>query len=381
MKRVKKESGKQPTIAFVANTAWSLYNFRFGIIKKFLEMNYQVIVVAPFESIYSRKLIQLGCDYQSIELDNKGTNLIKDFKSIIQIYKLYKNIKPDIIFHYTIKLNIYGTIAAFLNRISCISIVCGTGYAFNQKNLLYYWVIFLYRISFSMAQKVWFLNKDEKKIFANKKIVTPNKISILPGEGINTTFFKPTQSTKPQDKYIFLLTARLIWDKGINEYAEAARILKNKYGAKIECQLLGFLNANNPQAISQNIVNQWHTEGIINYMGAAEDVRPYLEKAHCFVLPSFYCEGIPRSLLEAASMELPIITTDNQGCRDIVEDGFNGFIIQPKNIADLATKMEQLFLLSPKEQTQMGKNGRYKVITTFEESLVIPYYLDVLKNI
>jgi glycosyltransferase involved in cell wall biosynthesis len=178
-----------------------------------------------------------------------------------------------------------------------------------------------------------------------------------------------------------LLTARLIWDKGIKEYVEAARILKDKYGAAIECQLLGFLNANNPHAIPEMIVNQWHTDGHINYIGATDDVRPYLEQANCFVLPSFYCEGTPRSLLEAASMELPIITTDNQGCRNVVEDGFNGFLVSTKNSIELATKMEQMFLLPTEEQTKMGKNGRYKIITTLEESLVIPYYLNALKNI
>jgi glycosyltransferase involved in cell wall biosynthesis len=380
MKIIKKGFNKQPTIAFVANTAWFIFNFRIGIIRKLQVLGYHIIVITPDDNKYSIKLQQEGCQHVPIILDATGISIINEIKSIYNLYAVYAQIKPHFIFHYTIKLNIYGTIVAFLNQIPRIAVVCGTGYVFLKKNLLYYWVIGLYRLSFALANEVWFPNNDEKKFFETKKIATPSKTRLLPGEGINTTFFKPTLTSKPQDKYIFLLTARLIWDKGIKEYAEAARILKEKYGAKIECQLLGFLNANNPHAISQNVVNQWHTEKIINYMGATEDVRPYLEKVHCFVLPSFYCEGTPRSLLEAASMELPIITTDNQGCRDVVEHGFNGFLTQPKNVSDLVAKMEQMFLSSKEMQTQMGKKGRLKVIQNFEETLVLPYYLNSLKK-
>lgn len=371
---------KQLKIAFVANTAWSIHNFRSGIIQQLLGMNHQVIVIAPQNPIYSAKLKDLGCDFKELQLDNQGTNLWTDFKNLTQLYQLYRAIQPDMIFHYTIKLNIYGAITAFLNRIPCISVVCGTGYTFRQKNGLYYWVLCLYRIAFSLARKVWFLNPTDKAFFETKQLVPALKTCLLPGEGINTTFFKRTSPRQFVGKYVFLLTARLIWDKGIQEYVEAARLLRQKYGVAIECQLLGFLKVENPAAIPEATVQTWHQQGTILYKEAVEDVRPHLEQAHCLVLPS-YSEGVSRSLLEAASMELPIITTDTPGCRTVVEDGVNGFLVQAKNSIDLAAKMEQMFLLPREIQTQMGQRGRQKVVTTLEENLVTPYYIDVLKTL
>jgi len=364
-------------IVLSSNTSWSIYNFRLGLIKELLK-EYKVIIVAPKDE-YSQRLIDLGCEYYDIPIDNKGTNSLKDIKTMINFYKLYRKINPDLIFHYTIKPNIYGTIAAKLCNIPSIAITTGLGYAFINDNLITKIVKLLYKFSFKFACQVWFLNQDDYQVFINQNLIDKEKGYVLPGEGINTEKFKPVDIEKKDNIFRFLLIARMLWDKGVGEYVEAAKIIKQKY-KNVEFLLLGAVGVDNPTAISKEQIDKWQQEGLVKYLGTTDDVKSEIAKADCIVLPS-YREGTSRVLLESAAMTKPIIATNVPGCNNIVDDGINGFLCELKNGRDLADKMEKMLNLSEEERIKMGKAGREKTIRESDEKIVINKYLGVIKEI
>ncbi|MDZ7817311.1 MAG: glycosyltransferase [Aliarcobacter sp.] len=213
----------------------------------------------------------------------------------------------------------------------------------------------------------------------NNKLVKENQTDLLPGSGINTELYKPLEVEIENKHFTFLMLARLVKDKGIIEYIEAIKIIKEKY-PNIVFKLLGSLYSGNPTAVSENELNSWIKEGLINYLGHSDDVKYEILKVDCVVLPS-YREGLSRVLLEAGSLAKPIITTNTPGCKDVVEDGRNGFLCEVKNSEDLALKMEKMINLSSEERINMGKEGREKMIKEFDESIVINKYLETIKEI
>lgn len=360
-------------IVFSGNTSWSMYNFRLGVMKHFLKLGYRVCVVAP-EDEYSKKILAEGIQFIPVKnLKRSGNNPIKDFVLFIEYVKIYKFLKPDFIFHYTIKPNIYGALAAKFTNIKNISITTGLGYAFSNKGLLYYFVKYLYKLSLSYPLEVWFLNSDDQIIFIKNKIVLADKSYLLPGEGVDTNFFKPSTITFKSDITTFILISRMLYDKGIKEYIDASKILKEN-GYNISCLLLGQIDNDNPEAITIETITEWQKEGFITYLGQTTDVKSYIAKAHVVVLPS-YREGVPRILLEAASMGIPIITSEIPGCTEVVEDGINGFLCDKKDSVDLAAKMENFILLTNEERIKMGNEGRKKMLKDFDEKIIIDIYI------
>lgn len=371
---------KKITAAFVANTSWYIYNLRMGVIRKLKERGYHILVIAPKDN-YTHYIISEGYHHIDVQVDNKGRSIFSDLRYLRKLITIYRTYQVDFIFHYTIKPNIYGSIATRIAGKKSISVVSGAGYTFIKKNALHYLSIFLYRLSLQFAEEVWFVNKDDQREFIERGITTAEKTKRLAGEGVNIQHFAPAFPFQERERKTvkFLLSARLIWDKGIGVFVEAAQIIKQQY-PEVEFALLGFLDVDNPSAISSEEIYNWHKKGYINYLGETEDVRPYIEDADCFVLPSYYREGTPRSLLEAAAMAKPIITTDNIGCREIVKDGYNGLLCKKKDAVDLAEKMEIILKMSTQERRQMGLNGRKRIIKHFDESLVIACYIEVLKK-
>jgi len=373
---VEKKMGMKIVISI--NTSWNIINFRMGLLKALQAEGHEIIVVAPSDK-YSRLFKEHNFQYYDININNKGSNPIEDIKLTIDYYKLFKEIKPDIILNYTIKPNIYGTIAASLLNIKTINNIAGLGTLFVDENIITKIAKYLYKYSQSKASYVFFQNRDDFKLFTDEKLVDKDKCGILPGSGVDTQIFKPIKVDRDDNKIIFLLIARMLWDKGIKEYIEAAKIIKKKY-PHAEFQLLGFLDVSNRSAISKEQMNAWVKEGIVNYLGTSDNVKNEISKADCIILPSFYREGTPRTLLEAGSMAKPIITTDNVGCRDVVEDGTNGYICKIKDSSDLAKKIDLFFKLDPKERELMGKKSREKMINEYDENIVINKYLDNIKN-
>ena len=359
-------------IVFSGNTSWSMYNFRLGVMKYFLKSGYKICVVAP-EDDYTEKIKAEGIQFIPVKnLKRSGNNPLKDLVLLKEYIQIYKQLKPSFIFHYTIKPNIYGALAAKFCNVKNISITTGLGYAFANKGVLYYFVKYLYKLSLSYPLEVWFLNSDDKATFIKNKIVAAEKSYLLPGEGVDTDFFKPPSFYFQNEVTTFILISRMLYDKGIQEYVEASKLLI-KNGYNISCLLLGQNDTENPEAIAVETITEWQKKGYIKYLGQTTNVKSFLEKTHAVVLPS-YREGVPRVLLEAASMAIPIITTKIPGCMEIVEEGVSGFFCSIKNAPELAAKMEKFILLKSEERIKMGAEGRKKIKEKFDEKIIINIY-------
>ncbi|WP_409048990.1 glycosyltransferase family 4 protein (plasmid) [Proteus mirabilis] len=364
---------KRAVIVITANTSWYIYNFRKNTIIKLLELGFNVIAVAP-QDIYSPKLEKLGASFMHIDIDQGGTNPIKDLKTLFSFYKIYSHLDVDVVLNFTPKNNIYSTLAASVNGTKVINNIAGLGVVFIKNGLTSKIAKFLYKISQSRADKIFFQNEDDRKLFLDAKLASSYVTDRLPGSGVDMNRFNVIEA--PDDgKVRFLLIARMLYDKGVGYYVEAARQLKSKYGDQVEFQLLGFLGVNNPSSVTHDEMRCWEDEGIISYLGTSDNVEIQIGAIDCQVLPSFYREGVPKTLLEAGAMGKPIITTDNVGCRETVDDGINGFLCQPKSTQSLVDKLELMINMSHSERLAMGLKSRSKIESEFDESIVIQKYI------
>ncbi len=369
---------RMKSVGLVSNTSWSIYNFRLGLIRALKKEGYKIIVIAPkddFTSLLKKEQII----YEPLSIKNYSINPFHDFQTFRCLNRLYKKHALDFIFHYTVKPNIYGTFAAYLNQIPSIPVITGLGHLYTKRSIRTTLVKILYKLSLSNTKEVWFLNESDASIFTESKIIPESKVRFLPSEGVNTKFYTPLKEEKASKVFRFLFAGRLIAEKGVYEYIKAARILK-KECQNVRFNLLGFLDKNNPSAIKEEEINRWVSEGIITYLGATKDVRLFLDQSECVVLPSYYREGVPRILLEAASMKVPIISTNNVGCRKVVQEGLNGMLCSKKNTAQLVDCMRTMTKLPFETRQTYGENGRELVKTFFEEKVVIAQYLKRLEN-
>ncbi|HXB29545.1 MAG TPA: glycosyltransferase family 4 protein [Puia sp.] len=367
-------------ITLVANSAWSVYNFRMDLIRHLL-LSFDVLIIAPGDE-FAEELMKAGCTYHDIHFNNRSENPLLDYSLYKSLERIYRSEKPDFIFHYVIKPNIYGSLAAARCGIQSIAVITGLGYTFDRHNWLNRIVSILYRRALKKAGEVWFLNQEDAQVFIQRKLTSADKIKILPGEGINTLHFSP-QENKPVARskaFQFLMSTRLLKSKGVGIYVEAAKILKNKY-RDVRFELIGFFEKNHPDSISESEIRHWQKKGIIHYSGFARDVRPFLRQADCFVFPSFYHEGIPRCLLEAAAMEIPIITSLITGCKEVVQEGVNGFLCSPNNVTNLAARMEEMMRLSSGRRAELGRNGRALVTEKFGMEKILAEYDRALTSI
>lgn len=365
-------------IAITANTSWYLYNFRKNTIISLIENGYRVLVVSPFDD-YTNKLKMLGCNCVNLFLEQSGTNPFKDVISFLNFLRVFIKEKPDVVLNFTPKNNIYSTLAANLCGIKSINNISGLGILFIRQNLTSIIAGFLYKVSQSKAEKIFFQNDQDRELFIKNKLAPVNLTDRLPGSGVDLKRFTFTSSD--DDGVVrFLLVARMLFDKGIGHYIEAARVLKSKYGNRVEFRLLGFLDVNNPSAISKLQMQEWVDEGIIDYLGTSDCVEAEIAKVDCMVLPSYYREGVPKSLLEAAAMGKPLITTNNVGCRDTVDDGINGFLCEPRSTESLVEKLEYMTLCSHQQRMLMGVASRKKMEREFDECIVIQKYIEAIAN-
>lgn len=364
-------------IAIVLNTSWNIYNFRMNLVSSLLAQGHEVHTVAPTDD-YTSKLIASGCIHHKVRMDSRGANPIKDSALIFELYSIYKRVRPDIILHFTIKPNVYGTLAASLLKIPVINNVCGLGTVFLKDNLVSSIAMFLYKVSFRFANKVFFQNSDDLNLFINRKLVDKNIVDLVPGSGIDLSKFSPVDF-KRNKKFTFLLISRLITDKGVLEYIEAVKKLM-KQGVEARFQVLGSADPEHKRGIQIPVINKWIREGTIEYLGTTDNVRQFIHNADCIVLPS-YREGTPRTLLEAASSSKPIIATDVPGCNHVVKHNYNGLLCKLKDADDLAEKMKLMASMDDELLRKFGENGRSKVELEFDESLVITKYLETIANL
>lgn len=363
-------------ILFCANTAWSMYRFRRGMLTALIHDGYEVHVVAP-EDAEAASLRAMGCIFHPMTMAAQGRNPFQDLKLVASLLALYRRVKPALIFHYTIKPNIYGSIAARLAGIRSIAVTTGLGYVFINKGLVSSLSKLLYRISLRFSGQVWFLNQEDRRAFVSAGLVDVRKCTVLPGEGIDLDFFAPIpQPVSSDQQFCFLLIARMLWDKGVGEYVAAARALKAKY-QHVRFVLAGPAGGESPSAIPQSQVEAWVREGVVEYLGMVPDIRPMIGAANCVVLPS-YREGIPRALLEAAAMERPVVATAVPGCMDVVDNGETGLLCRERDPRDLASKMEEMVLRDREGIRRMGAAGRAKMLSIFDEKFVIEHYRNVI---
>ena len=356
-------------ILIIGGNAFSLVHFRGDMIQSMIEGGHEVVAMSPETDLegdaaalmtrsISTKLCSMGVAFLPIPLNRTGINPLRDLHTVCYLIKKMKELKPDVILSYTMKPVIYGSIAAKIAGVENIfSMITGLGYVFIGETLrqraLSKIVILLYKIALRFDKKIYFMNPDDLALFKKLNIVPDSQKTVLiNGSGVNIDYYA---YAKPQtEKMVFLIIARLLWDKGIGEFVSAARLLKNKY-PDVCWRIVGPYD-NNPSAIKRSDIKKWQEEGLIEYMGATEDVRPYIAACSVFVLPS-YREGTPRSVLEAMSMGRPIITTNAPGCREPVIEGVNGFLVPVRDSRVLAEAMER-FLQNTKLITDMGAKSR-----------------------
>lgn len=366
-------------IVISINTAWNIYNFRSGLIRALVDHGYQVVAVAP-DDAYAHRLAELGCRFVSMPMESNGTNPGRDLSLLLRYFRVLRKERPLAFLGYTVKPNVYGSLAAHALRIPVINNIAGLGTAFINDGLLTRIVRFLYQLSLSRSRRVFFQNEEDRTLFIRTGLVRAERTDRLPGSGMDLERFRPVVRAPSQDEpFVFLLVARMLKDKGIEEFVEAARLVRNQVG-NVRFELLGAVDRANPNSIPRERIRNWEEEGVIRYLGRTDDVRPYLSAADCVVLPS-YREGVPRSLLEAAAMARPLIATDVAGCRDVVDNNVNGLLCRARDAGHLAEKMLQVLKLSPEARDRMGQAGRRKIETEFDEKLVIQKYLDMIGEI
>lgn len=373
-----KKTQKQLKIGLVSNSTWYTYNFRLGLLKRLKELGFQVVVIAPRDH-YSTKLIAEGFGFHHFKLSIYSKNPIKELYSAKQLKQVYKQYQLDFIFHYTAKPNVYGSLAAWMSGIPSIAVTTGLGLLRDPNAKKSAWILRqLYRLVGLFSKEVWFLNEDDLQYFRKYKLLSLAKSFVLPSEGVNIQWYKPEyKRSLSSNKIKFLFAGRIVQSKGARLFYEVAKSIKEKR-KDIEFQMVGFVVPEHPDGISYQEIQQWKKSGIITYLGEAEDIRPLIENADCVVLPSYFGEGVPRILLEAASMAKPIITTDYVGCKEVVEHSINGLLCRVRDVQSLQDQIELFVTLNNEERYQMGVAGRKKVILEFDEEIIIKKYLKVI---
>lgn len=369
-------------IGIIANTSWNILNFRLALIKSIQKSGHQIIIMAP-EDEHTSELKNQGFEVHSVKgLSRKGTNPFKDLMLIFELARLYSKLNVDIVFQYTIKPNIYGSLAGWLAGKKTISTVTGLGYIFLNEGISSKIGKMLYKIAFKFTHLVFFQNSDDKQLFEDLGLVSREKSRLIHGSGIDTEYFHPdycSSKEKNSNTTTYLMIARLLKDKGVYEYMEAAKMMREKYPAS-EFLLLGDLDVGNPAAISEEEVLRWKKEKNVEILGFKKNTRDYICQSDVVVLPS-YREGIPRVILESFAMGKPSITTDAPGCKHTVDDHINGLICKVANANDLFLKMEEFYLLSHIERKKMGEAARKKTLDLYSINIINNTYINIIQNI
>jgi len=360
------------TIVIAANSCWNIVNFRAGIIRALRKNGYSVVVVASRDK-YTPMLSAIGASFVHVQINSAGASVAQDLLLTWRYMRALSRIKPAAYLGFTAKPNIYGSMAARVAGAKVINNISGLGTVFIKQNILTSLVARLYRVSLRGSSTVFFQNRDDMELFVNNRLVRFEQAALLPGSGVNTNYFKPEVARRSPGPFRFLLVARLLWDKGVAEYVEAARLVRETH-PNVLFQLLGPAGAINRTAVPGYEVERWQSECIIDYLGATDDVRTAMSQADCIVLPS-YREGLPRSLLEGSAMGKPLIATDVPGCRDVVEDGETGYLCEARSARSLAQVMLKMLAMPAAERSTMGSKGRRKVEHEYCESIVISKYL------
>ncbi|MDP0507290.1 MAG: glycosyltransferase family 4 protein [Fusobacterium sp. JB019] len=360
-------------VLILANSSSGLWHFRGELLRKLIEDKYDVYISCPRGS-YVYKVKELGCSYIETKISRRSKNIIEDFKLLKKYKKIINNIKPNVVLTYTIKPNIYGGMICRLLKIPYLANITGLGTALENKNFMQKILIYLYRIVFKNVNCVFFQNEENKQFFL-KKGFNLKHYQLIPGSGVNLEKFALQKYPSEEKEINFVFISRIMKEKGIDQYLEVAEYIKNKY-SNINFYICGSCEEDYIETLKK-----YEKKGYINYQGVVKDMHKFLENIHCTIHPTYYPEGISNVLLESCASGKPIITTNRSGCREIVDDNINGFIVKEKNTKDLIEKVEKFLKLSHEEKKKMGLNGRKKTEKQFDRNIVIDSYLKEINKI
>jgi glycosyltransferase involved in cell wall biosynthesis len=374
---VKGSAGAGPTIVFAANSAWNILNFRMNLVRALAAEGLNpVALVPPGEG--EAELRQVGVPVHTIPMSADDTSPLSGFMLVVRYIQALRRIRPAAFLGFTPKPNIFGSMAASVLRIPVVNNVTGLGTAFIHGGVLGTLVPNLDRIALRRSHRVFFHNEEDESLFLEKGLAPPGKTAVIAGSGVDLQRFTATLLPGKGDGLTFLFVGRLLREKGIGEFVEAARMVKTQ-APTTHFHVLGSTDEGN-RGVPADEIRRWRTEGVVDYLGTTRDVRPFIEAADCVVLPS-YREGMPRVLLVAAAMGRPLIGADVPGCRQIVREGETGFLAEARSGQALAEKMMELIRLDPMAREQMGRRARKVAEAEFSEELVNRAYFDALAPI
>lgn len=375
-------------IVITSNNSWFIYNFFCSAITEFMREGDEVCIVASRDK-YTERLVDLGCSFFEIPLDRSGANVLNEWNTIKTLYQHLKALSPECVLNFTPKLNIYSAVICKILKIPVINSVAGLGYIVGSQGIKSLVGKVLLRLTQPLANHVIFQNNDDLEYYVERQWVASEKTSRVHGIGVNLTRFLPYNA--PNDGTVrFLLFARMLKTKGVFDYVEAAENVALHIGEmnrtrskklKVEFSLLGFIDGGNPDGIPQNIIEKWDNESVVRYLGETDNVIEYVRDFDCVVLPSFYREGIPQCLIEAAAMAKPIITTDHVGCRETVIDQVSGYLVPPREPEALSEAMIKMARLTHEQRIAMGKVARRKAENEFCHLNVAKHYKKAMDSI
>lgn len=374
---VVRASARRGKLVLAINAAWNIANFRGGLIRGLQADGWEVVALAPADTDVPR-VQALGCRFIELRMHAGGTNPWRDAR----LYHRYKAVlaaeRPDAFLGFTIKPNVWGSLAAQRLGIPVVNNIAGLGTAFIRQNWLTKVARLLYRRALRDSHTVLFQNEDDRHYFTSTGLVDAARTGRVPGSGVDLQQFtvRPLPGAPPLR---LLYVGRMLRDKGLVDLADAMRLLLARQ-VPVQLGLLGFVDVANRSAVSRAQIDAWQAEGLLRYLGSTDDVRPFIAEADALVLPS-YREGVPRTLLEAAAMGRPLIATDVVGCRDAVDAGVNGYLARVRDADDLARQIERLASLSAVQREAMGRASRLKVEREFDEQQVVRTYLQLLRRL
>lgn len=363
-------------IILFANTAWYLYNFRLPLALALRARGCQVILASPAEAPYGARLEQAGFESLVIPFQRRGVRPLVELATLGKIIALYRRLRPDVVHHFTVKPVLYGSIAAHLSGVkTIINAVPGLGYVFTaqgaQARLLRGLASALYRLALVNTQVI-FQNPDDLGSFVQAGLVNPRQAWLIRGSGVDVDWFTPSE--EPQGVPLVVLPARMLWDKGIAEFVEAAAMLRSG-GVAARFALVGAPDAGNPSSVEVSQLERWKKQGLVEWWGWCEDMRAVYQAASIVCLPS-YREGAPKTLIEAAACGRAVVTSDAPGCREVVQHGYNGLLTPLKDSAALADNLRSL-ITDAELRRQMGANGRRRAVAEFSLERVLAETLSV----
>lgn len=362
-------------IILFANTDWYLYNFRLPLAEALRQAGHTLVLLSP-DGPYGPRLCAAGFDWRPFPLSRKGQNPFRELDTLLRIFRFYRAEQPDLVHHFTIKCVLYGSLAAHLARVrAVVNSVTGLGYLFVNPGLAARLAQAVVRPLIRLAlrgTRVIFQNQDDATAYQSMRLVSADQSALIRGSGVDVERFRPLPL--PADPPLVVLPARLLWDKGVGEFVEAARLLRAE-GVAARFALVGNSDAGNPAAVPEDTLRGWQQASLVEWWGWQEEMQLVYASAAVVCLPS-YREGLPKSLLEAAACARPVVTTDAPGCREVVPDGRNGVLVPVRDARALADGLRPL-LLDPALRARMGAAGRELVVESFSTSRIVSETLAV----